>query len=200
VPQSVFQTSVVPLGLKSEPLGGALPARRSLNFTMQHQRQTQWCWAAVTSSVAAFFRNPLWTQCRVVNDGLGQAACCADGFSAACNRPWYLDKSLGRTGNLGAYSTGPLSLAQVRSELDAECPIGVRIGWAGGGGHFVAVGGYSDPQLVDVRDPWFGISVLDYTQFRTGYQGNGRWTHSYRTQPQGGQRAPATRQSAFQGI
>lgn len=184
MPTSVLQSSIVPLGLSTVPIGGAPPVNKSLNFTVEHQRQTQWCWAAVTSSVAAYYRRSNWPQCRVVTVGLGQAACCASGSSAECNKPWYLDKALDLVGSLGAFTSLPLPLQEVRSEIDAGRPIGVRIGWGGGGGHFVAIGGYSGQDVVDVHDPWFGHSSVDLMTFRARYQGNGRWTHSYRTTPE----------------
>jgi hypothetical protein len=185
MPKSVFDSSVVPLKLKAVPipLGAAPPSGGGLQFTMQHQQQTQWCWAAVTSSVAAYYQNPGWSQCRVVNDRLGQTACCVSGASPTCNRPWYLDQALDRVGELGNYIASPLTLGQLRSEIDAGHPVGVRIGWSNGGGHFVAIGGYSGAEIVDVQDPWFGQSSVDYFVFRTNYQGSGRWTHSYRTRP-----------------
>ena len=45
-----------------------------LDFSMHHQQQTNWCWAAVSTSVALFF-NPSsgWTQCAVANGELQEA-------------------------------------------------------------------------------------------------------------------------------
>lgn len=196
-----FRSSVVPLGLTSAPLGGALlPTRKTLKFVVQHQRQTQWCWAAVTSSVAAFYRVLGWPQCRLVNDRLGQIACCADGVSPTCNRPFYLDRALDRVQVLGTFTPSALTLAEVRAEIDAGHPIGVRIGWRNGGGHFIVVSGYSDQNVVDVQDPWFGASAVDYLTFRSRYQGSGRWTHTYRTVQGGRHNAFAARQSAAQRV
>ena len=39
---------------RAAELGGA-PAGKTLTFTIEQQRQNQWCWAAVTASIAAFF-------------------------------------------------------------------------------------------------------------------------------------------------
>jgi hypothetical protein len=188
----VLHTSVVSLGLTSAPIGGALPVSQLLRMTVQHQLQTQWCWAAVTTSVATYFRNRQWTQCRMVNDRLGQRVCCTDGASTVCNRPWYLDRALERVGNLEDFTSGPLSLADVRADIDEGRPICVRIGWSGGGGHFVAIAGYSEAGVLDIQDPWFGRSAVGYLAFRTRYRGTGRWTHTYRTKPRGPQLGAAT--------
>src|SRR5947209_8521285 len=114
MPRSTLQSSSVRLGLRSvpvdDPSGGAPPSvAGSLGFSVQHQRQTQWCWAAVTSSVAAFFGTTTWPQCRVVNSELDQQACCTSGSSPECNKSWYLDRSLTRTGNLALLTATPLT-------------------------------------------------------------------------------------------
>ena len=159
---------------------------RRLSFTMQHQQQTQWCWAAVSTSVSVYYdASSTWTQCTVVNAELGQTTCCSSGSSAACNQPWYLDLALMRTGNLTVVSNGTTAFASIRTEIDAGRPLGVRIGWSGGGGHFVVIEGYKpDPgsERVAVEDPWYGASDLALTAFTSSYQGTGSWTHSYTTQ------------------
>jgi hypothetical protein len=180
MPQSAFSASTVPLGLVEDTTAGA-PAAKSLTFAIQHQRQTNWCWAAVSATVSSFYRNPRWTQCRVVSDQLNQQSCCSNGSTGECNKPWYLDQALQRIGHLNDYASGALSWADLKQDIDAGRPIGVRIGWATGGGHFVAVAGYSDAGVINVQDPWYGQASVDYATFKTRYHGNGRWTHSYKT-------------------
>jgi len=92
-----------------------------------------------------------------------------------------------RVGHLASFTGGSTSFADLRTETDKGRPLGVRIGWAGGGGHFNVVNCYTWNSLlrlesVQIEDPWYGTSVWDYDIFRTAYQGAGSWTHSYRTQ------------------
>ena len=91
------------------------------------------------------------------------------------------------TESLPALPGTPTSFADLCTELDNGRPLGVRIGWSGGGGHFNVVGCYTaNPlfglQSLEIEDPWYGTSVWDYDTFRTAYQGTGSWTHSYKTQ------------------
>lgn len=163
-----------------------IPVWRRLAFTMQAQQQTQWCWSAVATSVSHFYdASSTWTQCAPANAELGETTCCQDGSSAACNRSWYLDLALDEVGHLDAWSSGAASFAGVRAEIDGGEPLGVRIGWSGGGGHFLVIEGYLDDATdqVAVDDPWYGASDLAYSTLTTSYQGSGSWTHSYRTQP-----------------
>jgi hypothetical protein len=157
------------------------PHWRRLNFTMQTQQQTQWCWAAVSASVSAFFDATTgWTQCAIVNAELGRTDCCTNGSSTNCNRPWYLDSALSRTGNLQTWSSGVCTLADVTQEVNAGRPLCARIGWSGGGGHFLAIDGYNcELSTIAVDDPWFGASDVVLSTFQTAYQGSGSCTHTY---------------------
>jgi hypothetical protein len=160
--------------------------RRLVGFVMQTQLQTQWCWAACSASVSTFFDGAsTWTQCGIVNAELGQSTCCQDGSTAQCNQPWYLDLALQRTGNLASWAAGTVTLAQVRSEVRRRRPVGARIGWSGGGGHFVMIAGYRcrDGGWLDIRDPIFGASDVPLAIFTSSYQGTGSWTHTYYTEP-----------------
>jgi hypothetical protein len=154
---------------------------------MQPQEDSNWCWAAVAVSVAQFYNAATaWSsQCDLASTELGKV-CCPPKSNPACNVPWYLDTSLARVGNLKRWAAGSQPLAAIRAEIDADRPLGVRIGWSIGGGHFVAVSGYwasSAGDVVTVEDPLFGRSTWALSMFQSGYQGHGSWTHSYWTQP-----------------
>ena len=135
--------------------------------------------ASLANAAALIVRNRT-----LVNAALGQTACCADGASTACNQPWYLDRALQRTGNLNVRTSGPVGWERIRSEIDAGRPVGARIGWSGGGGHFVLLTGYRSAgkvREVDVQDPFTGRSTLPLDQFSTRYKSTGTWTHTYLT-------------------
>jgi hypothetical protein len=153
-----------------------------LNFIMQNQQQTNWCWAATSVSVSRFFNpNGTWTQCSLVNAELGRSDCCMQGASSNCNRAWYLDNALSRTGNLQSTSSGSASITEIAGQINANRPICVRIGWSGGGGHFLAIDGYNSAiSMVAVDDPWYGASDVVLSVFQTAYQGSGSWTTTYR--------------------
>src|SRR5262249_3004010 len=160
VAQTVLMSSLKSLGLSNQRLGGAggMAGQTVANFAMQHQLQTQWCWAAVSASVTALHQQPM-TQCAIVNLTRSLNSCCQSGSSSSCNQPWYLDQALLKTGTLARMTAQYLPWSQLRSEIDAGKPVGVRMGWPNGGGHFLAVSGY-DAQLgiIAVADPWFGNS------------------------------------------
>ena len=164
----------------------AAPAWTRLDFTMQHQQELQWCWAAVSVSVSLHY-DPQgdWTQCRMAGSELDRD-CCRDGSSSACDRPHPLDPALSRAGVLERMERGSVAFEAVRQEIDAGRPLAWRIGWRLGGGHFAVIEACGMPSgpWVAVDDPKFGRSDCTIATLTDGdYLGSGRWTHTYFTRP-----------------
>lgn len=159
-----------------------LPVSYSVYFTMQPQTQSNWCWAAVATSTSLFYLpTSSWTQCTVANGALARTDCCATPYP--CNVTWFLDSALTVTGNY--VSMGGPSVSAVAAELQAGRPVGARVGWAGGGGHFVVIIGFSNymkTEYFTIDDPFYGASGIRVMMFELGYyQGSGTWTHNYYT-------------------
>jgi hypothetical protein len=111
-------------------LATAADGTRTLPISVQHQLQSNWCWAACATSTSGFYDPATtWGQCRVVNAELGNAGCCEDGGSGDCNIPWYLDRVLRRTGNFGSKVSGraPLWL-HADDAPDLYVPVGRPVG------------------------------------------------------------------------
>lgn len=157
-----------------------------LGLVMQRQLQSEWCWAALSTSVALFYdAGSPWTQCTVANAGLDQTTCCQDGGTAACNQPNYLEKALALVGHLQSDFGGALAFGAIREQIDGGRPIGLCIDWTGGGGHFVAVDGYDvNGEILDVQDSLFGPSHVALASFPSSYQGGGTWSWTYLTTPE----------------
>jgi hypothetical protein len=170
--------------LKELHIWGKLFSSKQLAFNMQMQTESNWCWAAASTSVSHFYWwLSTWTQCRVANAELGHNDCCNSPVPSACNVPWYLDRALTRTNNFVSM-TGQASFQQVKNEIDAGRPVGARIGWNGGGGHFMMIYGYSrilSMEYFDIDDPIYGKSHLAVSDFASNYRGSGTWTHTYFT-------------------
>src|SRR3979411_3169080 len=108
---------------------GRLIISRTLAFDMQAQTQSNWCWAATSTSVSLFYWFlSAWTQCKVASAELGRTDCCNSVVPDACNATWYLSKALQRTENLVS-NTGVVSFEEVTAEIDAGRPVGERVGW-----------------------------------------------------------------------
>jgi hypothetical protein len=165
--------------------GMPAPRWRRVRLVMEPQLHSEWCWAACSTSVSRLFDPATrWTQCKVADAELDRRTCCQDGATSLCNKPWYLNRALRRTGNLDRYESGTVPIAAIRSQIDAGRPVGARIGWAGGGGHFVMISGCLDDAtgILEVRDPIYGTSEISIASFAASYQGTGSWTHTYYTE------------------
>ncbi len=153
-----------------------------LGFSMQTQTQSNWCWSASAVSTSRYYNaSNTWTQCTLVNAELGQTTCCVNGSSAACDRAWFLDRALQRTGNLDHWSGSASSFSDLSGAITGGHPLGARVGWSGGGGHFVVIHGCDANQMITVSDPIYGTSYLSLSTFTNNYQGSGTWTDSYFT-------------------
>jgi hypothetical protein len=154
-----------------------------LDFSMQHQQQTNWCWAAVSTSVSLFFQpSSGWTQCAVANGELNRNDCCSTGASGPCNVYGFLDTSLTRVGHLDHATAATSTFSQIETEINGGRPLGVRTAWSGGGAHFLAIIGYRIfNNLLAVDDPFYGKSDVGLSTFTSSYQGAGSWTQSYFT-------------------
>jgi hypothetical protein len=179
------------------PTGGSSGKSGSLSFSIQPQEQTEWCWSAVSVSVANFFGTATWRQCTLAAAELSPLNCCGGdgpvGPPNGCNKPWSLDTALSRVGHYAHMVTGTQSFSVVQQEITAGRPICCRIEWAGNlaGAHFVAVAGWSvlpdGTEYLEVYDPNNGVFTQKvYADFCSAYQSVGdRWSHSYFTQAGG---------------
>ena len=178
----------VPPDLKLEALPGV---GTTLPFIMQTQKRDEWCWAAVSVSVAKFYDSQSsWRQCQLVNDQLGLANCCPSGSPAECNQPWFLELGLDRVGHLELKEEASVPFQSVVDEIDGGRPLGCFILWPGGTGHFVILNGHATDfganpprEWVSVEDPKHGHSDYAYLKFLVSYRKVGVWTFSYLTRP-----------------
>jgi len=167
--------------------GGAAPPPPTvlLAFTIHTQEQTNWCWAAVATSVALHF-DFTWSlrQCELVDHELQQTNCCQDGGCSKCNVERRLSRALIRTGNLRQMESRPMTFKELQAAMLEKAPMCARVEWQGGSGHFVVISGYvalSGVQYVTIEDSLTGQSQYEFQEFLTRYEGSGRCTHAYWT-------------------
>lgn len=183
---SVLTISRRNLGLPPAPTAPVpAPGRACLDLAMQPQKESEWCWAAVSASVSAFFSaTSPWTQCGIVSESLQQPTCCADGSSTACNQPYYLDRALKLVKHYASDFGGRPADHWLDAQIEAGNPIGISISWTDGGGHFVAMDGFDHgDDAIDIKDSLFGDAWVPAASFPESYQGGGTWAWTYQTAP-----------------
>jgi hypothetical protein len=186
-------------------------AARTLSVTRVEQAQSNWCWAATSEMVGNYlYPSTDRTQWDVVFDRAGitelldQLA--SRTYAGLCDLLDLLgidiDYDLNQDGNAADVCTGigyithgtvstswgsTLSIATHYAEIDSGQPVAVRMGWTGGGGHWLVASGYEDrntsiPELVLV-DPWQNTPTRAYpysalTTVCAIGTGTGTYTHS----------------------
>jgi len=161
-----------------------------VSFTIEHQEQDRWCWAAVAVSVGRYYKRSKKAQCELVSEQLNNVTCCGvNASSYACNQPNQLRPSLTSAGVDHRWAPGAAGVADIQNEINNNRLVCVRYQWSGGLGHFAVIEGCAQvpPAWVAVGDPWFGWSELTLTDLANGnYMGpGGVWTDTYFTSASG---------------
>ena len=164
-----------------------------MRFELEKQKRSEWCWAAVTASLLKFFTpDSEITQCEVVRECFSTTNgyetskdCCQHSLTEECNRPFKLVDALDRMGMLSMRCNYPLSLDEIRDQINQGVPIAVRFKWNGGGAHFVLITAVGPP---DPRgDDFTWLRVADPNEPTAMYKSykilkkdkRGEWSHSY---------------------
>jgi hypothetical protein len=149
-------------------LGAANPT--VLDFDGEWQQQTQWCWAAACASISRYYQDVLHNgrekpQCEIVQQVIGfrDRDCCAD--PGACNVQGPMDAGLVCVGHFRRLTDGPVPLSEIRTELQAGRPVGVRVILANGAEHIVVIFGCDDNAKLHVWNPARGYIATDMSNW-----------------------------------
>ena len=158
-----------------------------LDYLYEPQQKTEWCWCAVTASVARFYRKDAkWTQCKIARLTLNRTDCCdSDSVGSVCNEPKPVDEPLLKLNHLEDVLNGHIGFDAVAEQIEQKKPVGVRISWPDqpGAGHVLVISGYDrDARTVTVEDPMFGRKQhYAYDLLVDQYISNGYWSVTYLT-------------------
>lgn len=167
-----------------------------LDFSIEFQRCTEWCWAAVTAAVCKCYGDSFGTeQCEVASLVLElpsddcEGCDCQQDPSTDCNQPRNLTSVLNAVKhNRGNPANGhsTLTFEQVQSNINSGHPIVVQVTLndPAASGHAVAIYGYSDDGLVSVADPMHPDDhiTVDFDTFVAGQEtSHGMWQAAYLT-------------------
>lgn len=175
----------VTLWLSSEP--GTVPLYlKSVSvsdFRVQRQQQSEWCWAAVTSSMMEFMApERAASQSEVVAHTLHKTPAQS---AEELNRPEDITKAARTMGLDEGTRYGNVSRDTMRWLVNAGMPVPIQINWRNnarkngsllGGAHYIVVNAIGDEAkgktLVDIEDPWVGQKLtLDWDELKNDYPG-----------------------------
>lgn len=165
-----------------------------MQYQLDSQEQTYWCWAAVAQSVRAHFnsRSPL-SQCQVATQTLNRfenlaVNCCQD--PDACNIPYFLDRALSQVGHLNLVYPAPFSWNDVRYVTrQMNRPLCAYLSSASSGHYVVITDAFlaNGAEYLLVHDPddtFLGAVQIAYDEFRLNYALSGyQWLGCFFVQP-----------------
>lgn len=153
---------------------------------MLDQKETNWCWAAVTVSVDLFYDQEADPSlCRLVNRVLHRNDCCRETVPKACNTTRRLSDALKARGRYGRLYSKRLSYKWVRGQINREVLVPIAIKWSSGLAHFIVCRGYDYRPAVNrtdlhICDSANGDGTYPYLAVANRYLGYfGRWSHTY---------------------
>ena len=141
-------------------------AHKLPEFRGQRQEQTEWCWAAACASISDYYcrRNgtkaPPLRQCQIVRAvAFPHLNCCQD--PGRCNVEGAMNAGMKFIKHYRKLTNGVISMATVQAEIDAGCPIGVRVLLATGQEHIVVIYGYAENSVLYAFNPARGYVRTD---------------------------------------
>ncbi len=158
---------------------------RTLAVPLAKQEMDNWCWAAVTAAIEAYYQEPFAEiQCAVATRWLSEPCCppSQDKSSPLQNSMYDLVTAL-RGNAAGRALGGQFQDADLRSEIDAKRPLCCVLGKDGVPNHVILAVGYTEGGDIVLNDPAApGLQFTPVGTFRTGYAGGGTWMDSLMTQ------------------
>jgi hypothetical protein len=168
-------------------LGGGLSGSNLSDFPVQQQQMRNWCWAACTSAICAFYDdNQVPTQPQLEATLNNKPSCAFGPLTEFCDDACDLQDALTQVGHLDQAYDNVLLPADVLNALTTQRPICCQMDIPGVGGHAVIIvdARQNNAQvLLQVADPANGqIIPMLYEDFRDNYRGaGGTWNRSYTT-------------------
>lgn len=170
-----------------------------LEFHLEEQKCSEWCWAATATAVAKFFGDSPRQQCQFVSQVLDMGRdCCSDcdctpGSGDPCNQSQNLGFALDQIGHGRGDGTDGLptmQFSEIQQEIDAGHPVCVSIQWeeAAAAGHAIVIYGYDQAKrILFIADPkapagtpiTIPFDNFSYPEF--GGPGRGSWKAAFRT-------------------
>jgi len=172
-------------------------------FTMECQRQSNWCWAAVTKSVKQY-ASPQRSeqQCEIATKVLGPGVDCCNS-PAKYNCTHSLKDALEKSGQLLLFLDAQTTFETIEKQINRNKPVCARIVWdvnddgIEDGAHFVVIAGCENPgptgvPWITVKDPDGGqagyggslesdVYEMTFADFRSHYRLAGTWYQTYLT-------------------
>ncbi len=162
----------------------------TLNFNIQRQVLSNWCWAAVATSVFKYYRpRSIINQRKFVADFFDNAQCDVANPAPACNKTASLSEALHLLNIFNGRVDNYVHPDVIEDELGINRPVCCLLQHPRFEGHFVVISALfrhpDNPNQISVRveDPFDASEqIVPYSELINGYR-NSFWVKTYYTKP-----------------
>jgi hypothetical protein len=172
-----------PIHIPSTMSAPGAPPAKVLPITRVIQQQDNWCWAACSQMLFAYFGVAGGvTQCAMASWNFAPLTCCQSPVPGGCDRGAWPGPVLANWGVPSTWLNTPLAYASLQAQIVANRPMIAYYEWIYGGSHVAVITGYYNPNEVHVNDPWSAYSYgrIAYSFLASAY-GLGTWSGTYTT-------------------
>lgn len=158
-----------------------------LPITVGKQLRSRWCWAAIASALATWYKTGRIDQVQLADSLLKDPVAAKDVYTEEDllerNINFKLDVALQYVNCFSHWTPGKPIFERIQFEINQGRPLGVRLEWFKGGAHYILVNGYNDrDRSIMIEDPLHGPVVQEFNRFPNKYQGSGAvWTETFYT-------------------
>ncbi len=155
-----------------------------VDFVIQKQLKSNWCWAAVTASLSAYYgKQNDADQTRLVTKIMHPKNSCEGEECKTCNRPWYVGEALEMAGILREAIPNTISEKRLINELNHHHPVVIAVKCRGivSGHTFVISSMMNDGTFATWDSKTLDVEYLSYHQLTTSSSQKGKWVNTFLT-------------------
>ncbi|MGJ4788458.1 hypothetical protein EHQ52_01555 [Leptospira koniambonensis] len=152
-----------------------------LNFTLNRQARSNWCWASIAEACEKYLFGKVVTQNDLAYKFQSYKKKSALPNSEESNRQESLEKVLTFLSCYSHWNPGRPNLERIDQEIRSYKPIFLSLDWKNSGSHFVALTGCSlERNEIRIDDPLHGSSWQNFDLFPQTYRSEGTvWRNTY---------------------
>ena len=174
-----------------------------ISMDLYTQKQSQWCWAAVSQTVRDNNQNFFRLQCKMASamhtPSYSSTYCCGSNnyyenntysssstIGSRCNKPNSTQRALEWNNVYQKTISGPGSSTEIAKQLSFNDPVVVSVGWDSGGGHAMVIYGANTRGIAGATyNLWNpgrgrGSETIHHSSLRR-YRNSGTWRTTYFT-------------------
>ncbi len=158
----------------SKTVSGVVPKSWHLNFRLNRQLHSNWCWASIGEACSKQFGKFAYSQRELAAHFFSKKYPSLSEIELELDEEASLDEILRLTGCFSHWSPGRPSFERIQSEIVSNRPVFLSLEWNRSGIHYLCIIGFdAERREIFLDDPSFGPSCQDFDSFPKDYRSAG---------------------------